>query len=349
MKKYIFFFAAAAALAACSKNEVAPAFSNENTEISYNVAPKTKTLSETQSDFSTDNVFVSFAYYLPNGKNWDENSADAKLYINASEISYNTDCWKNKTTSYYWPKDKGSLTFFAWSLNRPNVNLEDGQHSAAETFHCIAENGIFGHIDLTPESNKNADLLVADIAKDKTANETTYKFNGVPTLFRHRLSMVAATVRLGKEYANKTFTLNSIKFTTIANAGNYYQITNDGETFSAATGAARSAELTYSAADQQIKTTTATAVENEDQVIYVPQTFTDETLIQVKYTVTTAVANSADVVENCVVEKKVKDIFARWEMGKRYIFNLVFSLDEIFWDPAVEDWTTENSGNIEIQ
>ncbi len=51
MKKYFFILAAAAALAACAKNEVTPVLSQENTEIAYNVAPKTKTLAANQENF----------------------------------------------------------------------------------------------------------------------------------------------------------------------------------------------------------------------------------------------------------------------------------------------------------
>ena len=66
MKKLIVLFSAVAALAACSKNEVVPAVSGENVEISYKVAPRTK--ADPQA-FDTKNVFASWAYYLPSGKN----------------------------------------------------------------------------------------------------------------------------------------------------------------------------------------------------------------------------------------------------------------------------------------
>ncbi len=70
MKKLIVLFSAVAALAACSKNEMVPAVSGENVEISYKVAPRTKADPQT---FDTKNVFASWAYYLPSGKNWESN------------------------------------------------------------------------------------------------------------------------------------------------------------------------------------------------------------------------------------------------------------------------------------
>ena len=46
---------------------------------------------------------------------------------------------------------------------------------------------------------------------------------------------------------------------------------------------------------------------------------------------------------------KVKDIFNEWEMGKKYTINLTFTLNEILWAPAVQDWeTVTNTNEIEI-
>lgn len=41
---------------------------------------------------------------------------------------------------------------------------------------------------------------------------------------------------------------------------------------------------------------------------------------------------------------KLSELTGDWGIGKKYIINITFSLDEILWDPAVEDWTgvTEN-------
>ena len=35
-------------------------------------------------------------------------------------------------------------------------------------------------------------------------------------------------------------------------------------------------------------------------------------------------------------------------MGHRYTFNLTFSLNEIHWDPAVENWIDDEASNITI-
>lgn len=346
MKKVILLAAAAAALAACAKNEVTPVLSQENTEIAYNVAPKTKALDpDKQENFAEGNVFASWAYYLPKGKTWADNyDADAtngktkpQPYIVNSKISHLNGIWKDQSKSYYWPKDGGSLTFLAYSLNRGDLTLA-GEHSA---FTCDNAGGVQGHIELI--DNKNTDFLVAEIAADKTANENQYVFNGVPTLFKHKLSRVACTVKKAAEYADKKFELTEINFLNVATYGSYGQLPTEG--FTAATV---KHDQIYTNAVQEI-TTTAAPVATEDVVIYMPQTFEDATAqIQVKYTVTTKVGTGT-VVENCVKEISIKDKFAEWAMGKKYTFNITFALDEITWDPAVEKWENATAADVTIQ
>lgn len=338
MKKYFFILAAAAALAACAKNEVTPVLSQENTEIAYNVAPKTKAgLTENQENFAQGNVFASWAFYLPKDHTWAANKATSQPYIVNSKISHENGIWKDQTKSYYWPKDGGSLTFLAYSLNKGDLNLA-GEHSE---FTCDNAGGVQGHIELM--DNKNTDFLVAEIAADKTANENQYVFNGVPTLFKHKLSRVACTVKKAANYADKKFELKEINFLNVVTYGTYGQLPT--ESFNA--GTVKHDQL-YTNAVQEI-TTTAAAVAAEDVVIYMPQTFADATAkIQVKYTVTTTVGTGS-VVENCVKEISINSKFDEWAMGKKYTFNLTFALDEITWDPAVEKWEDATAADVTIQ
>ena len=150
MNKIIWISAAVLSVAACAKNEVIPVNSGENQEITFNVAPKTKADdAHEHKEFEKDKVFASWAYYLPEGKTWDANYAVYKSksvdqnwkpeedkdytvpqeYISGAEIAYREKTkgstekvWKAEKT-YYWPKN-GSLTFFAYSLNKGNLDFE---------------------------------------------------------------------------------------------------------------------------------------------------------------------------------------------------------------------------------
>ena len=349
MKKLFYFAAAAVALAACAKNEVVPVNSGENQEITFNVAPKTKA---DPGEFNTHNVFASWAYYLHNGANetvtnWSENwtvREGAKPYISNSEISCNNGVWKNKNTSYYWPKD-GALTFFAYSLNRDNLTLK---HNSGNTYPIICLNeqnayGINATIDLS--ENQNLDLLVAEIAADKTQNENYQSLNGVPTLFKHKFSRVQFAVKKKANCGNATITLNSIKFNKVVYYGTYCQYNNVEGTFVndyCSKDGARTT-ITYKETPFVVKSSDdfdPVTETNESYYIYFPQNFInvqDQTkiaTIEVKYTV----KFSDDIIEEHTKILNVKEIFDSWDVGKKYIFNLIFSLDEITWAPAVEEW-----------
>lgn len=355
MKKLIVLFSAVAALAACSKNEVVPAVSGENVEISYKVAPRTK--ADPQA-FDTKNVFASWAYYLPNGKNWSDNwdvRKDAKPYIGeehvGSTISYKGGVWKDQTTSYYWPKG-GKLTFFAYSLNSNTVHNQDYTDTF---FYCENDEnayGISGILNL--DTHPNTDFLVADIAKDKTTNESNYNFTGVPTLFKHRLSRIKFAVKKKADYANATITLNSITFNKLINGMTYTQFHKSGDGFSEYMNTDRASRSIqeYTKTDFKVASTEFVPIPdaNEVRYIYIPQNFKDITdadkiaTIEVKYTVTLKKGTSETdkgISETYTKTLNVKDIFDSWEIGKRYTFNLIFSLDEIKWAPAVGDWENE--------
>lgn len=352
MKKLIVLFSAVAALAACSKNEVVPAVSGENVEISYKVAPRTK--ADPQA-FDTHNVFASWAYYLPNGKSWDANRTEAKEYISSSEISFNDGVWKDKKISYYWPNG-GSLTFFAYSLNRNNLELKHEETGHSYPIECHnADNayGINATIDL--KENKNLDLLVAEIAKDRTQNEKFYSLNGVPTLFKHKFSRIQFAVKKKEEYTGATITLNSIIFNNVAYAGHYSQFNKEEGHDTFTQDYCKEADLrgsiVYTTTDFAVTSATdyAPVTEtDETNYIYMPQDFKNVTedkiaTIEVKYTVT----DKEGISKTYTKTLKVKDIFDSWKIGKRYTFNLIFSLNEINWAPAVGDWENEIK-NIDV-
>lgn len=366
MKKLIVLFSAVAALAACSKNEVVPAVSGENVEISYKVAPRTKADPQT---FNTDNVFASWAYYLPSGKKWDANRTEAKEYISNSKISFNDGVWKNKDISHYWPNG-GNLTFFAYSLNSSSLTDKSGTdtHFTCENYDNpethVSQYGISGMLNL--DTHPNTDFLVADIAIDKNAHENIYNFNGVPTLFKHKLSRVKFAVKKKADYANTTITLNSITFKKVVYGMTYTQYLNDAAkgiiTDYINPGTDRTKDQEYTKKDFEVSSSTAfdpVPDANEVRYIYIPQNFKDVedvtkiATIEVKYTVTLKKGTSETdkgISETYTKTLNVKDIFDSWEIGKRYTFNLIFSLDEIKWAPAVGDWEdVENTNGYEIK
>lgn len=342
MKKLFYFAAAAVALAACAKNEVIPVNSGENQEITFNVAPKTKAGTQT---FKTTWNFKAYAYYYAGGSA----SATPELYINKAIVSYQTittetgnkSVWKSNTP-YYWPKN-GSLTFFAWTSLKEDVATPE--NTAVSTFdgvECDATTGIKAE-DYDVTANKNIDFLVADVAANQTKNINTYGHDGVPTLFRHTLSYVIFNVVTDKEYpSTKKFELKSITFKDIANKGNYQQIPASPDTKNwTVTGTKEQAYYTAPKAATGVIITEAptTLTSNATQNYYLPQSFATSGSVVVEYWIETN-ENGNKSTDKVTKTIDMNDLFTSWDMGKKYTVTLTFKLDEILWDPAVEDWTT---------
>ena len=358
-KTIILATSALALLAACSKSEVLPVESAPQ-EITFQTVE-----TKAASNFSTDNHFYSYAYFLEEGKTLDANSADAKAYIYGSEIQYvsGETAWKNATTKYYWPK-KGSLTFFAWTDNTaaPAVDPSDA-------VSCAADSGIkFTDYDITTTTNKNKDLLVADIAKNQKENTTQYDGwkKGVPTVFKHILSNLVFNIKTDyatskDEYASVTFNLKNIELKNVNTKGTYTQ----GEvTTTTPAWTAKSAPWSSQTESETLEIfngTLAVAKATDDPTaitssysIVLPQTFeavatigTTTPVITVKYDIITEYVSSSPVTETITVTKSLNEIYSKWEPAKKYTLTLIVGLNEILWDPDITDWTgVSNSINI---
>lgn len=368
MKKVFLIAAAVVALAACSKNEVLPS-SSINNEISFNVAPRTKALAADQRDFGEDNHFISYAYFLTNNETWPAKAGS--IYIDGAEVKSTVDAtatggrvWK-AANSYYWPKsEKSSLTFFAWSKNTGECVLAGGA-----TVSCDPQKGIaFADYDVT--ANKNVDLLVADVAANKTGNENLYTYSGVPTLFRHKLSYVIFKVKAKEAYAGKEFALNSIKFVGLGSKASYDQKANDGTAGAYntvgewAAPTATADQVYFNATTPVVFTNTdfvleteATAKTSVDQKYYLPQALSAVAApgasvagsIEVVYTIKTTEGGSVST-ETVTRYISAKSMFTDdLKINKMYTCTLTFSLDEITWDPAVQDWDNVTAADITIQ
>lgn len=363
MKRFLFIAATATAMmAGCTKNVTTglPSERADN-EITFQtiLMPSTKAYTSTQHEFDKTQTFNTFAYMLA-AADWDTDVASAtpaaSLWINDKTVSYVSadNLWKTATT-YYWPKT-GYLTFFSY-------------YPGAADVKCAPKTGIT-LTDYDVVANP-MDFMVADIAKNKNANENIYQWNGVPTLFRHKLSKVSVSVTEEKDYANghgtgtyqdgdKVFTLTGITITNINTTGDYAQTGGSSEW----TGQGDKETYTYFSGSQEITTTTA-LIGGKKYVI--PQGLPDDALITVGYDITTYVDDGAGgvaaVVEHVTITRKVADLTATWEAGKDITYKLNFDMSDpsitdpsdpnygkdsvIYWDPAVEDWdASTHSVNI---
>ena len=360
MKKYLLYATAAcAALAACTKNEVKPVEMDQ--EITYQTIT-----TKAASSFASNRHFTSYAYMLPSGQTWDSNSSDGSAYIADADIYYhNTDSkyeWK-ADKNYYWPK-QGSLTFFAWSTyTTSKASL------TAATVSCTQAKGIqVDAFDIT--KNKNVDFLVAEVSKDKKANETQHEdgsshtwAKGVPTVFKHALSKLVfkvVTVKGGANYNytpdKVTFTVKSIKLKGVNNNLAYSQDWQSGSTASKHTWtdpapAVEIAEVpVFTSTYVATNTATALTPAEGDYSIVIPQSFDADDVLEIIYEIKTEFISGHPVTETVTIsDKKLSEVYtAKWEPGKEYTLTIKLGIDEVLWDPTLEDWTVGTTVDVTI-
>lgn len=360
MKKILFIAAAACvALAACTKNEVKPV------EMDQEITFQTITTKAEVSTFASDRHFTSYAYMLPSGQTWDSKYSSGSAYIADADIYYHKTApnyeWKAEKT-YYWPK-QGSLTFFAWSTYTTSKASLTGA-----TVSCTQAKGIqVDKFDI--EQNKNVDFLVAEVAKDKKANETQHVdglgntwATGVPTIFKHALSKLVfkvVTVKGGTEYSytndKVTFTVKSIKLKGVNNNLAYSQDWQSGSTASKHTWTdpASAVEIDVPVfTGEYVATNTATALTPApgDYSIVIPQSFDGDDVLEIIYEIKTEFISGHPVTETVTIsDKKLSEVYTeKWEPGKKYTLTIKLGVDEVLWDPTLVDWAVGTTVDVTI-
>jgi hypothetical protein len=373
IKSYIFgIITSACMLASCAKIEQG-GMRAEDRQICYDVVQDRSAVTKAAGVYPTGQSFASYAWYLPDGKNWADDKADAQLYINRAEVSYDNanNSWYDKTKTYYWPKT-GSLTFFSIS-----------PHSVAESV-VLTKNYGFWISDWNVHNHQDADIMVSDIQTDKNANETVGSFTGVPTIFRHKLAMIEGfTFNTFKNYApgyttygsyrkeDRRFFITSVKINKIKQQGRFvsgsapssinigqWQV-SDASAENDYTWFSGNEEIVYSSTSESL---TANGLSGRENILLLPQAFANpgtanvETVphIEVTYVTYEYTNNSGSHTSHTTTARAslydiLKSVGNRIDMNKKFTFNITINLDSnlIIWAPDQNDWTG-NDFNISI-
>lgn len=294
----------------------------DNTEISYQViSGRTKAPLEA---YPKTVPFVSSAWYLPQGKKWDANKADAQLYISSAVIRHDDATNKFKAeTPYYWPK-KGSLTFMAYSPESGKIQ--------------ITKEGVVVKGWETNGSDKRIDLMVADIVKDKSANGTSYGMVGVPIVFRHILSKVAVTAFIEEGESGKEIYLNEIIFRNVYGKADFNgaEWTNRGDVHDV---------------DNTLTPAIKLGIDKThiiETMLLIPQSLSTvgtrgNVEMEIHYTI-----NDNGAIKNEHVVISLNKHGAAWERGKYTEYQIIFGTSDhpIDFEGSVSDWT--GYGNTDI-
>ena len=200
MKK-IFYAAvvASVAFASCTKNEVRTVEDNQDRQITFQAVVQKASTKATSTfansaAYPTDVPFGTFAYFYTTGfdntaKTYIDNAEVKHIDGKEANVSSPVEGWTTNP-AYYWPK-QGYLTFYSYSPysingddpNNPNVTCN------------ISETGNQG-IAITKwdvDKNQTVDVMIADRIdnlQNNTSNANNTGWNGVPTVFRHKLAQV---------------------------------------------------------------------------------------------------------------------------------------------------------------
>ena len=204
------------------------------------------------------------------------------------------------------------------------------------------------------ENNVNRDIMVAKISPNQKANTSqaggTWD-KGVPTVFQHILSKLDTKIKLNSTYSDVTFNLKSIDLLNVDTKNTYTQgVDANIEPKAAGWGTpSEPEELNVFTGVMEVNSTTAQDITENGYTILMPQTFTAATeKIKIVYDITTSYAGT-DVTETVTETKDLSAIYSSsWEAGKAYTLTITLGLNEILWDPAVENWATGTAGTWDI-
>jgi hypothetical protein len=373
MVKKVFLFALSATLmlAGCSKTEVASVKDGSDV-ISFQTivgSQKTKALINSQV-YPIDETFGTFAYFNAAGKTF---PTGAEVYIPESEVKYvpasgSTPAYWSTDTKYYWPK-QGTLAFFSYS---PYDELNAVTDCDVTTGITISKWDV--------DAKQTVDVMVADAVSGKSYNESNGGYQGVPTVFRHKLAqIVKITFKTDKTYntnaeasaavGDKFFYVNSVKINNVDYEGKYVsgnQVSGTKQgTWSVTNTVANRKDYTwYDDATGLAFGETGVAVASELDNAYLlllPQSLptaaavADTKNIEITYTIKTC--NGSNVSGPTFTSEKVQktisfyeihggtaDATPSWNINTRYSYTFTVGLDQIKWAPSVVDWTDDAYG-----
>lgn len=278
--------------------------------------------------YNTDDSFGSFAF------------KGSDLYIPESMIHYfpATQTW-HADIPYYWPADGSSLTVLSYSpfSIEASVTCTDPNVGIIITDHDVLV-------------EKDTDVMVADVVS-ASSNTSNAGYNGIPTIFRHKLAHIDDVVfklkdnyRLGDDVTgDKKITVKDVRFHGMHHKGSYQQ-TPEKWTCSQDTVTMVWTFTDNNPLENSTITTPRPLNNNVDYLFLIPQSTTDVTM-RIVYDVETY--NGSEYVSETVVKKiNISSGHTAYEVNKKYTYTITIGLDEILWAPTVEGWQAK-SGSVD--
>lgn len=336
-----------AAMCGCTKNDVITP-DRPQSEISFNapvVSGLTKAVPGEIEEYKTDESFGVFSiYHTDEFSGWDKGTT----YINGAQFSYNKDAY-GWTGGYLFPK-VGKLSFAAYSPYDANGTISYGANGLSIDDFIVPS---------TPA--RQYDLMYSNRLYGKTAAnwnvvdenlEYDGGYNGMDITFFHALSSIRFTAQLDGTYSS-TFTLTSITINGVAYTGDFYENIQNPTTASyssmpywmilyndenVASYTAFSGECAMTQTQKQV---------NAYDIILMPQMFKNGSSV-INSDAEIVINYSLDGTPQSPTTVKLSDLTEKWEIGKRYTYNITLGYDLILVGATVEKWEENDDINIPI-
>ena len=330
MKKRVLSYLALALLLSCTRIEVQDW--EPQSLVAYNVVSSTAAQTKATTAFPTTSTFMSSAYQLNSGQSWDSNYALSTLKFGPEEVKYMGTYWSTDD-KHFW-EDGKTLTFFSYA-----------PASLSSLGLTISKEGVSVNAwDVTDDSMKDKQILVADVAKDKVKNESFAGFTGVPTHFRHKLCKVS--IRLAESTLSKADDI----YVTKLSIGSYYTKADfkkggtDAESWTNLRNSVSETVLYEAATGKPLSSDAFWVLDN----VMIPQTLTADSYLTISYkSVKSGVTND----EGPVTLYFMRDFRSGiWAIGTHVTYTLKVGagMFPIQFEASADAWIPSGTTGIEI-
>lgn len=323
----------ASLLAGCTKVVPDDSF-EQKSRIGFNTA-----MTKAAVGYPTTSKFISKAYFIASTGSWDNASdrENADVRINEEEVSYdNTEKYWSTTTRYYW--DNYKYTFFSYSPSSLKGKVR------------VSTDGVaIYNWDVEADATE---ILVADIAKDKTKNESFSGYSGVPTNFRQKLSKLSFNMGISLDAeAGTKVTLLGIKIVGICTLGDYSKGGYTDNSWTVVEDSRKTGTSVFTVFSGSQELSTKSYFKPASKLI-IPQSL----LQSGSYHPTLIVEYKIQVGEGAIETKTAEchfDINLRqesWVMGMEYTYTIHIGVGQypIEFDGSVDDWNVVDNGEVNI-
>ena len=257
----------------------------------------------------------------------------------------------------YWPMGVVTLNFLA---------VTEGPEAAAPVFGTTSANfASQAVVTMTDNSTTQHDLMYSCVRTTTTDNGNgTFSYPDVPLAFKHALSWVCFTVKAndlataGAGIVLKNVTLNGAVYSGICTVSlaNYNSPSADltatpswdASNYTTALASAIDKPVLDSDGSIAVNSTSPQNVENATDkkgILLVPNPNKTADVLNPSFASFTVKFTDSNSTERTFTYTPTT---RSMEPGKKYIYNIIFKLNEILIVPTVQDWTDGGSSDVQI-